>query len=230
MSQHEIALVDSDEGKPKSIRRFPRLPIRRFPRLSAEVIAAEKKAAYIVELEAKAFDLIMRGREANIQLGRVFLILKDVVVDRGQWEDYFAERFEPRGIALRTGQHYMRLAKLADTVPAEIDLFPKAKDQQATAFNTATEKARRTVEAAKAQGSDNKKSKPDSRVREELSDSMRTRELVLRAMQTTWNRINLLWASEHRGLAETAVIACLLDLCDRCDIPNDRPKKGQTRA
>src|SRR6266566_5697678 len=76
---------------------------------SAEAIAAQAKADLLANLEAKAFEWIARGREANIELGRVFNQLKPLV-EHGKWEPYFVATFEPRGIALRTGQEYMRMA------------------------------------------------------------------------------------------------------------------------
>src|SRR5712691_9543884 len=52
---------------------------------SAEDVAAQVKAKLIAELEVKALHWIARGREANIELGRVFNQLK-YLVGHGQWE------------------------------------------------------------------------------------------------------------------------------------------------
>jgi hypothetical protein len=201
---------------------------RRRPRLPAEVVAAEAKSAYIVELEQRAFDWIARGHEANIQLGRVFLQLKDII-DYGDWEAYFAEKFETRGIPLRTGQHYMQLAKDADAVSANVELFPEATDPKAQAINRATEQASEAVSNADPQSSVHQASESAVPGAEKLEDGPRTHRLAIRMMQKQWSRISTLWSSEHRGLGEAAVTDCLMEVCDRCGIASIDPQEGQTR-
>jgi len=201
----------------------------RRPRLPAEVTVAEAKAAYIVELERRAFDWIARGHEANIQLGRTFLQLKELV-DRGDWEAYFTEKFEPRGIPLRTGQHYMQLAKEAEEVAPKVELYPTATDPKAQAMTAATEKASQAVAAADPQGSDQKGPRTDVPETGKSEDGLRMRRLAIRMTQRRWDRISKLWSSEHRALGEAAVTDCLIEVCDRCGIPSDDSQEGQTLA
>jgi hypothetical protein len=143
---------DGSHENPKGMKlivRFPRY-IRRFPRLPAEDIAAQGIAQRLAELETKAFDWIARGHDANVQLGRVFLQMKKLI-EYGRWEAYFIETFEPRGIPLRTGQHYMELANAADAVSAKIALFPPATDAEAEEINEATKEALDAVAVADKQ-------------------------------------------------------------------------------
>lgn len=118
---------------------------------SAEAVAAQVKANLIAELEAKAFQWIARGREANIELGRVFNQIKNLV-DHGQWEQYYETTFAPQSVALRTAQLYMKLACEADELKenANFALFPPATDPQATAVNVAVEQAEQAVANATA--------------------------------------------------------------------------------
>jgi hypothetical protein len=154
----------------------------RFPRLPAEEIAVRERDNRIRELEAQAFDWIARGHEANIQLGRVFLQLKELK-ERGAWESYFIETFEPKGIPLRTGQHYMQLAKEADAVSAKIALFPDALDPEAQEMNQATRAAESAVKAAEEQEGSHDEGTPTTRVRIERrrrrSQAIRPYALVL---------------------------------------------------
>ena len=118
---------------------------------SAEAIAAQAKADLLANLEAKAFEWIARGREANIELGRVFNQLKNLM-GHGQWERYYETTFAPQSVALRTAQLYMKMACEADelTKNANFALFPPATDPQATAVNVAVEQAERAVANATA--------------------------------------------------------------------------------
>jgi len=118
---------------------------------SAEDVAAQVKANLIAELEVKAFHWIARGREANIELGRVFNQIKNLM-GHGQWERYYETTFAPQSVALRTAQLYMKMACEADelTKNANFALFPPATDPQATAVNVAVEQAERAVANATA--------------------------------------------------------------------------------
>jgi hypothetical protein len=134
---------------------------------SAEAIAAKAKTDRIATLEAKAFDCIARGREVNIELGRLFNEIKDLLLEHGEWENYFAEKFAPRGIALRTAQLYMKMACEADAVSknASSALFPLAIDPQAQAICDATEQAQAAVVMASEQPPEKSKSQSKKRVR-----------------------------------------------------------------
>jgi len=118
---------------------------------SAEDVAAKAKADLLASLEEKAFFWIARGLEANIDLGRVFNQIKPLV-EHGSWEDRYKAKFAPRGIPLRTGQEYMRMAREADAVTenANSALFSPATDPQATEVNLAVEQAKQDVANAGA--------------------------------------------------------------------------------
>ena len=100
------------------------------------------KTEQLAALVAEAFRWIARGRTANIQLGRVFLLIK-AIVGHGQWERYYADTFGSCGIAKRTAQAYMELARREDanSKSAESAHFPKARDQHAVTMRNATAKA-----------------------------------------------------------------------------------------
>jgi hypothetical protein len=114
--------------------------------LSAEAVAAEANKARLGVLEALAFDWIARGREANIELGRVFIQIKEIV-GYGKWEEYYEATFAPYSVALRTAQLYMKMACEADEAKrnANLALFPPADDPQATAVIAASEQAKQDV-------------------------------------------------------------------------------------
>jgi hypothetical protein len=129
-------------------------------------MAAKVKAYRLATLHAKAIDWIARGREANIELGRVFNEIKDLL-EHGDWESYCTEKFVPRGIALRTAQLYMQMAKEADAVSksAKSALFPPATDPKTQAICDATEKAREAVVMAGGQSPEASKLERKKRVR-----------------------------------------------------------------
>ena len=54
--------------------------------------ASGVKALRLAALEDTAFESIARGRAANVELGRVFFQIKEIV-GRGRWERYYNERF-----------------------------------------------------------------------------------------------------------------------------------------
>src|SRR6266705_1988928 len=96
---------------------------------SAESVVAQFKADLLAELESKAFQWIARGREANIELGRVFNQIKNLL-EHGSWEPYYETTFAPKSVALRTAQEYMRMARETDDLTKNADsaLFPPATD------------------------------------------------------------------------------------------------------
>jgi hypothetical protein len=150
-----IHIDDHGKGKPKPIRRFPRLPIRRFPRGTAEDIAYHTRLRLIIETGKEAVEWIGRDRPANTELGRRFIRLKDLV-GHGRFRKYYEHKFEqPYGIAFRTAQAYIQLARKADAEAKCTDsaLFPLATDVQAVAIREATEAKRLAVAGAKSESS-----------------------------------------------------------------------------
>jgi hypothetical protein len=127
------------------------------PTLNAEQLAEQKKAERLAALEVEAFKAIddceaiaLRGREANIRLGRIWNEQKRLI-DHGKWEPYFKAKYAPRGYSLRTAQSYMKLAKEADTGTAKnanSALFPPATDTNATAMQNAVTAAKEQVAGA----------------------------------------------------------------------------------
>jgi hypothetical protein len=146
-----VKRVDKRNGPKVSVRtasqtrnkkRFARrtLPIPRS--LGPKFTANRTKAEQLAALVAQARRWIARGREANIEVGRVFLLIK-AIVGHGQWERYYADTFGSCGIAKRTAQEYMELARREDanSKSAESAHFPRALDPQAVTTRKATAKA-----------------------------------------------------------------------------------------
>jgi hypothetical protein len=111
--------------------------------------AEHAKAERLAALEAMAFQQIARGRAANLELGRLFIQIKDIV-GHGRWERYYVERFGSCGVAKRTAQTYMDLARKEDAISKSADsaLFPPAMDPQGVKTRDATSKAAAKVGGA----------------------------------------------------------------------------------
>jgi len=216
-------LDDHEEGTEKSFRRYPRLPIRRYPRRNAESVAFYRTANLIAELEKKAHDWFARGREANIEVGRILIRLKPLV-GHGNFQRYYELKYgKPYRIAFRTAQVYMQLARKADeeTKGADPALFPPATDSQAMAIREATEKARLAVRAADAHSSNESTTSTDAHVRNDSPkyvSSMCTCRLYIRMTTEQRDTISKMWRSEHRHSAETKVTNYLMELCAECEI------------
>jgi hypothetical protein len=146
--------------------RWPSVRGNEIRTQSAEALAAKAKAERLAILETKVFDGIARGLEANIDVGRGLIEIRDNV-GHGEWEAYYAKKFAPRGIALRTAQQYMKMARDADAVSKNADsaLFPPAGDPEAQAISEATEAARTAVAIAGGQLLKTSKSEIKKRVR-----------------------------------------------------------------
>ncbi len=192
---------------------------------SAEAVAAQGKADLIAELEAKAFDWIARGREANIELGRVFNQIKDIL-EHGSWEAYFAEKFAPRGVALRTAQLYMKMASEADAVSknANSALFPPATDPQAQAINDATEKAQAAVAIAGGQSPETSKSEPDKKSKKVRKERVRLAGIYRLPLYMTADQKDAtdeLRESQNWHCAEMEIMALLKRLHIKYGIVND---------
>jgi len=128
-----------------AVRSCPPDRAQKGRRRAAALKLEQAKAEQLSALEAKAFLWIARGRSANIELGRVFLQIKDIV-GHGRWEHYYGERFGSCGIAKRTAQTYMDLARKEDaSKTAESALFPPAMDTQAVKTRDVTAKAEAEV-------------------------------------------------------------------------------------
>ena len=208
---------------PRLIRRFPRLPIRRISRRTAEDVAFYRRLRLIAEIEKEAVEWIGRGLPANIELGRRFIRLKDLV-GHGRFKKYYEKTFaKPYGIALRTAQTYMGLAREADrkSKSADAALFQLAMDPQAVEIREATEKHKAAVARAKRSGSEEASSDADTEQRAHAKDpegSMCTCRLQIRMSKENHARVLALWRSEHRALAESAVTEFLLELCAKYEI------------
>ena len=208
--------------------------IVRFPRRNAEDIAFYRKTHRIAELEERADQWIKRGREANIELGRVFILLKELV-GHGRFEKYYEQKFgRPYGIAFRTAQVYMRLAREADEEAKGADsaLFPPATDRHAVAIREATEKARLAVADADQHSSDGSITSVDAcsaNDSEKPVSSMCTCRLYIRMTKDQRDSISALWRSEHKHVAEVEVTNYLMDLCAKYDVDGADSPEAQER-
>ena len=131
-------------------------PVQRFCRRTAEDVAFFRTAYRIVELETQAREWIGRGREANKELGRIFIRLK-ALVGHGKFEAYYDLKFgKPYGIRFRTCQAYMKLARQKDekTKSADSAQFGDATDPKAKAIDRATDAAAAKVAAAVVNGAE----------------------------------------------------------------------------
>lgn len=120
---------------------------------STETVAAVE-GDRVAKLDAKAFHWLARGREANIELGRVFNELK-TILRHGKWQRHFSETFAPCGIALRTAENYMKAAHEADSKIEKVSIFKLATDRNAQTIRGATERAQ--AEVGPASGHDLRK-------------------------------------------------------------------------
>jgi hypothetical protein len=211
-------------GRARRLERLYRHPktklVERFPRSgTAEDAAFFRTTDRIVELETEARAWIGRGREANIQLGRILQKLK-ALVRHGSFEKYFESKFgRPYGIAFRTAQAYMRLAREADeeAKSAGPALFNLATDPHAVAIREAAERARQTVADAAEDGSSDSTTS-DAAVSANPICIFRPYIRMTRAQRDT---IAPLWKSEHRHSVDNDVTNYLLKLCEKYEITHD---------
>jgi hypothetical protein len=106
----------------------------------AENLASERMVDRVAELDAKALYWLARGRPANTEAGRAFRELKKIF--HRKWMRHFKEKFEPRGITLRTAENYMKLAREADANIEKLSILKSASDQGAKDIRAATERAK----------------------------------------------------------------------------------------
>ena len=182
---------------------------------SAEAVAAEAQAVLLKDLEGKAIDLIERGRPTNLKLGRIFIRIK-ALLKHGEWKPYFANKFAPHGIPLRTATEYMRLAREEEGTPKKADsaLFPPARDSQAVTINDAAEKDEAAVAAAEQQAAEapdhDKRPKMPRRKRMRL-DGIYRLPLYLTGHQK--DNLDVLRDSTNWRRAEAKLIAKIVELC-----------------
>jgi hypothetical protein len=203
--------------------RFPRL-IRRYPRLNADDVAFYSRLNLQKDLEARAREWIGRGREANTELGRIFIRLKDVV-GHGHFKEYFTRTFgKPYAISFRTAQVYMQLAREAEknATGAGSVLFPLAMDAEAVELRNAREKDAEAVSRAAGENVDEELAQEDGEPSQKREDTKRRAEdalctcrLAIRMKEEQKAPIVALWRSKNRGLAEVEVTDYLLNLCHK---------------
>jgi hypothetical protein len=87
--------------------------VMRFPRLS------ESDEAELRALVVEGWTCYERGYKANVELGRVFRRIKDIV-GHGSWECYYSQNF-PDCVSLRTARTYMDLSRKEDAKPKTAD-------------------------------------------------------------------------------------------------------------
>jgi hypothetical protein len=208
--------------------------IVRHSRRTAEDIAYHRRLRLITEMEKAAIEWIGRGREANIELGRIFIRLKDLLKDiegHGHFRKYYERKFgQPYGIKFRTAQVYMQMAREADEAKsADPALFPPATDPQAVETREATARHRAAVARAKSASSETASSDAEVNHREHAEDpegSMSTCRLQIRMSKESHASVLALWRSEHRALAESAVTEFLLELCAKYGIDGSEAEES----
>lgn len=188
----------------------------------AETLATMVRRERLAALDAKAFIWIARGREANLELGRVFIEIKRIL-PHGQWAPYFAEKFEPKGIALRTAELYMQMAREADDVSqsAKFANFPLATDPQAQAINDATEKAESAVAFAGGQSLAQSKSEVNKERRRTRIRLGGNYNLPIFLTGDQKDAIDELRKSENWACAESEIIGLLKHLLVKYGIVNE---------
>ena len=118
----------------------------RFPRLETEQDKA--KAERLAELRAETWKCIKRGIKANLEIGRHFNQIKDIV-GHGNWRDYYKRHFGNCGIPDRTARTYMSQAHEEDRKSAEsADLAKRNVGPKAQELLTANEQAKKNTAAA----------------------------------------------------------------------------------
>jgi hypothetical protein len=144
--RNELKLSVRTASQTRNKKRFAKRVRPKLRSLGPKFTANRAKTEQLAALVAEAFRWIARGREANIQVGRKFLLIK-AIVGHGQWERYYAYKFGTCGIAKRTAQEYMDLARKEDAnaKSAESAYFPKATDRHAVTMRNATAKAEAEV-------------------------------------------------------------------------------------
>lgn len=117
------------------VSKFPK-DVARFPRESNAIQLVHIDAGKDeVELTAEAKVWIQRGHDANVEAGRIFRKLKDML-GHGNWQRHFQKHFAPMGVALRTAREWMAMAKREDAEPKTADSADLPHDRRAKPDDT----------------------------------------------------------------------------------------------
>jgi hypothetical protein len=172
----------------------------RFPRLGESTLGAsqpesaeDKLNAERAGLEAEAFAIIGNFRKMRLELGRIFIRLKNTR-KHGDWERYYERTFGNSKVSFRSAERYMVRAKKADA-DSKIDsltIFQPGMDAQAREIRNTTEKAQAEIGDAP---------KPELVYRLALHLSAEQRDATIR-----------LWKSPRRRRAEKEIIGVLNQL------------------
>jgi hypothetical protein len=113
----------------------------------AEEFADQSNAADLAEMDEEVFhchewseQAHLWGEQADLALGRALNRVKSIV-GHGNWQAYFAKRYAPRGLVLRTVQRYMQRAEEAEAKNVNSAFFAKATDDQANQVREANAQA-----------------------------------------------------------------------------------------
>lgn len=176
MPANDFVLSKRRHSQTSSVRRFPRLRNR-----DRKILRAQ--------LEKLAFKMIVDFRKLRVDLGRLFLRIKETL-DHGEWEGYYAKTFAS-GLSLRTAQRCMLRATKADaaTTNDNLTFFKAGTSPQAQEVQVTTAEAQAEIGTA-----------PQPPPVHQLP-------LHLRAEESAG--VNKLWRSSHRRFAERQVIAVL---------------------
>lgn len=169
---------------------------RRAPRRVENPAATDHMQDRVAALDAKVFQGIARGREANIEIGRALNEQKKIL-GHGKWQRHFVETFVPHGLALRTAERYMKLAEAeADSKIDKMAVFESAKDPAAVKVRNATEQAQMEADGAV----------------HPLPEPNQVYKLTLHLSMDERNAADKLWRSPYRRQAEKKIIGFLKQL------------------
>jgi hypothetical protein len=210
--------MSSHRNKPNAKRKFGRRLVGRGNSASllrqphTRFAMSRFKAEQLAALEAKVRVWIARGRQANVEVGRGFIQIKKLLL-HGQWERYYAERFGTCGIAKRTAQAYMDLARKEDanSKSAESAHFPKATDQHAVTMRNATAKAEAEVGTS-------------AQLKSVAEGKNAIFRLPVSLTAEVWEAVEKLRNSADWLSAEREIAAFLRDLCVKLGILNKEKK------
>jgi hypothetical protein len=166
------------------------------------------KTERVAALASQAFSFLRRGREANVEAGRIFNEIKRIL-GHGRWKAYFRKTFAPCGVIQRTAQNYMAMARKADAdlKKENFSFSQAARDPHAQSMRRANEKAKSEVAIAAAQ-SPTPKREPVRR------DGVYKLPLFLTVGQQ--NATDELRKSSNWPAAEKKIVSLLNVLCAEC--------------
>lgn len=168
----------------------------------AEAKAVEQKEDRVAALDAKVFRCLARGRDANIEVGRALIELKQIL-GHGKWQRHIEEKF---AFSLRTAERYMRLAKAeAESKSDKVTVFKPASDPEAVKIRSATDQAQAEV----------------GRTVLPLLERKEIYKLALHLSMDERNATDQLWNSPCRTRAEKKIIDLLKRLYVEFRIVNE---------